>query len=74
MGLLKAPEFGAAVTVTFPDPPDAIVKDEGLVPNVRVVLPPVPPVVVASQLEVNATGPEIWLVTLGFPTACTYSV
>lgn len=36
MALLKAPDCGTAVTVTFPEPPDAIVRDEGLVPKDRV--------------------------------------
>jgi len=31
-------------------------------------------VVPAVQVEVNFTGPEIWLLMLGFPIACTYSV
>ena len=28
----------------------------------------------AVQVDVKFTGPEIWLLMLGFPTACTYSV
>jgi len=57
MALLKEPDWGVAVTVTFPDPPEEIVSEEGLVPNVTVapLVPPVPPV----QFEVNFTGPEI---------------
>lgn len=92
IALLKDPELGAAVTVTFPDPPEEIVNAEGLVPNVKlvppvvvvpppvVVVPPAPvvvappPVVLAWQLAANFTGPDIWFVMLGFPTACTYSV
>ena len=62
IALLKDPELGAAVTVTFPDPPEVIVNAEGLVPNVKlvplvVVVPP--PVVLAWQLAENVTGPDI---------------
>lgn len=92
IALLKDPELGAAVTVTFPEPPEEIVNAEGLVPNVKlvapleVVPPPVvvappapvvvapPPVVLVRQLAENFTGPDMWFVMLGFPTACTYSV
>jgi hypothetical protein len=70
IALLNVPDVGVAVTVTLPDPPEEIVKEEGSVPSVRFV----PPVVPATQLEMNCTGPEIWLVMLGFPTACTNSV
>jgi hypothetical protein len=61
IALLKLPEFGAAVTVTFPDAPVVIVKAEGLVPNVKLVAPVVvpPPVVLAWQLAENVTGPDI---------------
>ena len=63
IALLKDPELGAAVTVTFPDPPDEIVKAEGLVPNVKLVSPvvvvPPPPVVFVWQLAENVTGPDI---------------
>jgi hypothetical protein len=52
--------------VTFPDPPTAIVIEDGFVPNDTVVL--------AAQFDVNFTEPDIWLVMLGFPTACTNSV
>lgn len=65
IALLKAPDFGAAVTDTFPEPPEEIVKADGFVPTVKSVFPVVPPV----QLAVNWTGPEIWLVMLGFPNA-----
>src|SRR5271166_1569090 len=51
MALLKAPDCAAAVTVTFPDPPEGIVMDEGFVANDTVVLP--------AQCEVNFTGAEI---------------
>jgi hypothetical protein len=61
ISLLKDPESGAAVTVTFPDPPEEIVNAEGSVPNVKlvalVVVPP--PVVLVWQLAENFTGPEI---------------
>lgn len=67
MALLKAPDVGVAVTAILPDPPEEIVKEEGFVPRVRFVLPVVP----AAQFEVSSTGPEIWLVMLGLPTACT---
>jgi hypothetical protein len=66
MALLKLPELGVAVTVRFPDPPDAIVNEEGVVPNVRVGD--------GWQFAVKATGPDIWLVMLGLPTACTNRV
>ncbi len=70
MALLKAPDCGVAVTVTFPDPPDWIVMDDGFVPNDTVgLLLAVPP-----QLDVNFTAPDIWLLMLGFPIACTYNV
>ena len=70
IALLKLPEFGATVTVTFPDAPEVIVKAEGLVPNVKlvppvvvVVPPPVvvvpPPAVLVWQLAENVTGPDI---------------
>jgi hypothetical protein len=76
IALLKDPELGAAVTVTFPDPPEEIVNAEGLVANVKlvpaVVVPP--PVVLVWQLAENFTGLDIWFVMLGFPTACTYNV
>lgn len=52
--------------MTFPDPPAAIVIDDGFVPNDTVVL--------AVQFDVNFTAPDIWLVMLGFPTACTNNV
>lgn len=64
----KAPDCEAAVTVTLPDAPEAIVKDEGLVPKVKGVFPGEAP----PHVDVNFTGPEIWLAMLGFPTACTY--
>ena len=62
ISLSKDPELGAAVTVTFPDPPEEIVNAEGLVPNVKlvplvVVVPP--PVVLVWQLAENVTGPDI---------------
>lgn len=62
ISLLKDPELGAAVTVTFPDPPEEIVNAEGLVPNVKlvalvVVVPP--PAVLVWQLAENVTGPDI---------------
>jgi hypothetical protein len=62
IALLKDPESGAAVTVTFPDPPEEIVNAEGLVPNVKlvalvVVVPP--PVVLVWQLAENFTAPDI---------------
>jgi hypothetical protein len=67
-----------AVTVIFPDPPDAIVIADGFVLNDTVAVPDEPPdeppVELAAQLDVNCTGPEIWLAMLGFPTACTNSV
>jgi hypothetical protein len=61
IALLKDPELGAAVTVTFPHPPEVIVNAEGLVPNVKLVPPVVvpPPVVLAWQLAENVTGPDI---------------
>ena len=67
IALLNVPNVGVAVTVTLPDPPEEIVSEEGFVPNAKFVLPVVPP----AQLGVNGTGPEIWLVMLGLPTACT---
>jgi hypothetical protein len=66
IALLKVPDWAAAVTVTFPDPPATIVMDDGFVPNDTVVL--------AAQFDVNLTAPDIWLVMLGFPTACTNNV
>jgi hypothetical protein len=75
--LLKAPDCGVAVTVTLPDPPEVIVKEEGLVPRVKVGLVGVGDGeggVGATQLDVTMTGAEIWLLRLGFPTACTKSV
>lgn len=69
MALLKAPDSAAAVTVTFPDPPDEIVSNEGFAPSETVVVP-----VAAMQLVVTLTAPEIWFVMLGLPTACTYNV
>lgn len=66
IALLKAPDCAAAVTVRSPDPPEGIVIEDGLVPNDTVVL--------AEQLELNFTAPDIWLVRLGFPTACTNNV
>jgi hypothetical protein len=62
IALLKLPEFGAAVTVTFPDAPEVIVNAEGLVPNVRLVplvVVVAPPVVLVWQLAENVTGPDI---------------
>ena len=44
IALLKAPDFGAAVTDTLPDPPDEIVKEAGVVPKVKAVPLLVPPV------------------------------
>jgi hypothetical protein len=70
MALLKVPEVGTAVTVTFPDPPEAIVMADGVDPKVRLELV----VELPQQLEVICTGPEIWFVMLGLPTACTYRV
>lgn len=75
MALLKAPDCGVAVTVTFPDPPEVIVREEGLVVKVKVV----PPIGDgeggggagdggggagvggggATQVEINETGAEI---------------
>jgi hypothetical protein len=73
--LLKAPDCGVAVTVTLPDPPEVIVKEEGLVPRVKVgLVGPGKGGVGATQLDVTMTGAEIWLLRLGFPTACTKSV
>jgi hypothetical protein len=76
IALLKDPELGAAVTVTFPDPPEEIVKVEGLVPNVKLVPPLVVPlpVVLVWQPAENFTGADIWFTMLGFPTAWTYNV
>jgi hypothetical protein len=72
---LKAPDCGVAVTVTLPDPPEVIVKEEGLVPRTKVGLVGVGEGGVgAAQLDVTMTGAEIWLLRLGFPTACTKSV
>lgn len=68
MAVLKAPDFGVAVTVIFPDPPDAIDTEEGFVPRDTDA-----PSVAFPQVEVNFTGPEIWFVTAGLPTACRYS-
>ncbi|PYX45465.1 MAG: hypothetical protein DMG79_19250 [Acidobacteria bacterium] len=65
---MKVPDFGVAVIVRFPDPPEEIVSAVGLAPNVT------PPLELAMHVEVSFTPPEIWLVMLGFPTACTYSV
>lgn len=80
MALLKAPDWGVAVTVTFPVPPEEIVKEDGLVASVKVGLVGVGDGggggggVGATQVEVSVTGAEIWLLRLGFPTACTKSV
>jgi hypothetical protein len=89
IALLKAPDCGVAVTVTVPDPPEEIVKKEGLVPKIKVGLVGVGGggggagfgeggggggVGDATQLDVNVTGAEMWLLRLGFPTACTKSV
>jgi hypothetical protein len=63
---LKAPDWAAAVTVTLPDVPERMVIDDGFVPNDTVAPPP--------QFEVNFTAPDIWLVMLGFPTACRNNV
>ena len=63
-----------AVTVIFPELPDAIVIADGFVLNDTVAVPDEPPVELAAQLDVNCTGPESWLAMLGFPTACTKSV
>jgi hypothetical protein len=64
----KAPDSDAAVTVTLPDAPEAMVNDVGSVPKVKGVFPAEPP----PHIGVNFTGPEIWLAILGFPTAFTY--
>ena len=80
IALLKAPDCGVAVTVTLPDPPEEIVKEEGFVPKIKVGLVGVGGGGggggggVATQLDVTLTGAEIWLLRLGFPTACTKSV
>ena len=55
IALLNAPACGVAVTVIFPDPPEEIVRAEGLDP--RDTVPP--PVVPFSQVEVKLTGLEI---------------
>lgn len=54
--------------MSLPEPPEDIVRDEGLVPNVKVGSP----VEVPAHVDVNFTGSEIWLAMLGLPTACTY--
>lgn len=68
MASLKEPDRGVAVTVTLPEPPDAMVMEEGLVPKVRFAPAELPP-----QVEVNFIGPDTWLTMLGFPTAFTYN-
>jgi hypothetical protein len=42
--------------------------EEGLVPKETV---PGSVVVTTVQVDVSFTAPEIWLLMLGFPTACT---
>jgi len=53
--------------VILPDPPVAIVMMDGFAPKVRSGS-----VELGLQVDVNLTGPEIWLLRVGFPTACTY--
>ena len=53
--LLKAPDWGVAVTVILPDPPEEIVTAAGSVLSDTVALPLVP----VSQFDVKLTGPEI---------------
>jgi len=55
MALLKGPDRAVAVTITFPDPPEGIVIDEGSVPNEIDGVP----ATVAPHVEVNVTGPDI---------------
>lgn len=64
MAALKAPDWGVAVMVILPDPPDAIDTEEGFVPRdtdaSTVALP---------HVEVNFTGPEIRFSIDDLPTA-----
>src|SRR4051812_27055227 len=68
--LSNEPDCGVTFTVSLPELPIAIVIPDGLVPIVSPEL--VLPVVVHPR--VTLTAEDIWLVMLGFPTACTYTV
>ncbi len=63
--LLNAPPCGVQVYVELPELPEARVIVCGFTLRVRLGL------LLLPQLSFACTADDIWLVMLGFPTACT---
>ena len=64
--LLKPPDFGITLTVNLPDLPELTATAVGDAPIVSAE-PELPP---PLQLIDIFTADDIWLVIVGFPTAC----
>ncbi len=72
IGLLNEPETALRLTWALAELPFFSCSANG---DTETRMPPeLSPPATAAHCAVNATGPDIWLRMLAFPTACTYRV